>query len=351
MAVVTKKSKIGCLIDKDDPHWHQVEIALAELNAEVTPLALSRFPQISSVSFHPTNQSIIVGQSDRPECNLLAMDVIWYRNREHLFDFSSNRDPVLDYIVNESRDFLAGCAASLPLGKWVNNLENEIKAKRKPYQLIIAQQSGFKIPPTLISNDEVQIQQFISLNPDFAIKPVALGGVWFQTQEQQHSETNEGTMMGFYTQRWNAKDFEPHLANVQHCPTIFQAYIPKAYELRITMVGDTAYACAIHSQQSEKSATDWRNYDLDNTPYEVVELPKEVEAKCQALMHRLGLEFGAIDMIVTPDGEYVFLEINPRFAWLWIEERTRLPISRAIAEHLVALAERNAKAKDVALSV
>ena len=53
------------------------------------------------------------------------------------------------------------------------------------------------------------------------------------------------------------------------------------------------------------------------------------------LVRRLGLAYGAIDLVLTPDGRYVFLEINPNGQYLWIEQLTGLPISEAIAEWLM----------------
>jgi glutathione synthase/RimK-type ligase-like ATP-grasp enzyme len=49
----------------------------------------------------------------------------------------------------------------------------------------------------------------------------------------------------------------------------------------------------------------------------------------------LGLCFGAIDLILTPDGEYVFLEVNLNGQWAYIEDLLGLPISAAIAEMLI----------------
>lgn len=37
-------------------------------------------------------------------------------------------------------------------------------------------------------------------------------------------------------------------------------------------------------------------------------------------MRRMGLVFGALDFIVTPEGDYVFLEVNEQGQFLWIEE-------------------------------
>lgn len=102
----------------------------------------------------------------------------------------------------------------------------------------------------------------------------------------------------------------------------------------MTVVGDRVFTCAIHSQDSEKTMHDWRRYDFDNVRHEAYQLPAEVEAKILGFMSATGLIFGAIDMVLTPQGDYVFLEVNPQGQWGWIEEFTGLPIARAIAELL-----------------
>jgi glutathione synthase/RimK-type ligase-like ATP-grasp enzyme len=63
-------------------------------------------------------------------------------------------------------------------------------------------------------------------------------------------------------------------------------------------------------------------------------LPDEISKKVINLVHRLGLNFGAIDIILTPDQRYVFLEVNPNGQWGWVEDLTGLPISDAIIDLL-----------------
>lgn len=53
-------------------------------------------------------------------------------------------------------------------------------------------------------------------------------------------------------------------------------------------------------------------------------------------MEKMGLNYGAIDLIVTPDDQFVFLEVNPSGAWGWIEGRLSFPISESIADLLIA---------------
>jgi glutathione synthase/RimK-type ligase-like ATP-grasp enzyme len=119
-------------------------------------------------------------------------------------------------------------------------------------------------------------------------------------------------------------------------PGIFQPYVEKDVELRIVVVGRRLFACAIHSQRSDRSREDWRRYDLERTPYLPYDLPEDVAAKLLALMDRLGLVFGSIDMIVTPDGEHVFLEVNPNGQFDWVARRAGLPIYEALAALLLA---------------
>jgi glutathione synthase/RimK-type ligase-like ATP-grasp enzyme len=54
------------------------------------------------------------------------------------------------------------------------------------------------------------------------------------------------------------------------------------------------------------------------------------------LMRGLGIDYGAIDMRRTADGEYYFLEVNPAGQWLFVEQRTEQPITKALVDLLAA---------------
>lgn len=84
---------------------------------------------------------------------------------------------------------------------------------------------------------------------------------------------------------------------------------------------------------TEAGRQDWRA-DYAHLRYTPEVLPEAVAGKVQALLRALRLRFAALDLIVTPDGEYVFLEANPNGQWAWIEHETGLPIAAAIADAL-----------------
>lgn len=53
-----------------------------------------------------------------------------------------------------------------------------------------------------------------------------------------------------------------------------------------------------------------------------------------AFMGALDLQFGCIDLVRTPAGEHVFLEVNPSGQWLWLDDQLNFGISREIASWL-----------------
>jgi glutathione synthase/RimK-type ligase-like ATP-grasp enzyme len=99
------------------------------------------------------------------------------------------------------------------------------------------------------------------------------------------------------------------------------------------VVGTRIFSAKIDSQAHAKATLDWRPF-LQDLEYEVVELPPEIEAKILIFMRTFGLIYGAFDFIVTPEGRYVFLEVNPSGQYMWVECATGLEITAALADAL-----------------
>lgn len=53
-----------------------------------------------------------------------------------------------------------------------------------------------------------------------------------------------------------------------------------------------------------------------------------------ALFRKLGLVYGAVDMVVTPDGEWVFLEVNQAGEWGWLAHETGIKVGSAMTDLL-----------------
>jgi glutathione synthase/RimK-type ligase-like ATP-grasp enzyme len=101
---------------------------------------------------------------------------------------------------------------------------------------------------------------------------------------------------------------------------IFQRYVPKSFEVRVTCFGATLVAAKLDSQAHASSRVDWRAISPTRLNVQPIELPPAVSDCCLELMRTLGLRFGCIDLVVTPKVEWVFLEINQMGQFLWLEE-------------------------------
>lgn len=96
-------------------------------------------------------------------------------------------------------------------------------------------------------------------------------------------------------------------------PSLFQIEIKKKYELRIFYLNGVCYSMVIFSQGNKNTEIDFRKPNFDKPRNRKVPyiLPNDISNKINKLMNQIGLNTGSIDMIVSQDDRYVFLEVNP----------------------------------------
>jgi hypothetical protein len=198
------------------------------------------------------------------------------------------------------------------------------RAQQKLRQLRLAGRLGFELPPTVVSTDPDEVLDFVARHGRCISKRATPG---------LPMRDAAGAEVFRYTQSLRPTDLL-HADALRLCPVIVQAYVPKALELRATVVGQRVLTAEIDSQGTHRTRDDWRHYDLAHTRMTGHRLPADVEHRCVALTEALGLHFGTVDLVLTPDGRYVFLELNPSGQYLWVEQQTGLPITRAVAELL-----------------
>jgi hypothetical protein len=196
---------------------------------------------------------------------------------------------------------------------WMNPPERDETAHRKPLQLRAATEVGLTVPRTCITNSPAAARRFVAAE---GIERTVYKS--FSATERDWRET-----------RLLRRPELDLIDRVRHAPVIFQEFVPARYDLRITLVGSAVFAAAIDAGRSEYPL-DFR-MDLDRCSMQPWALPPEIERRLLALMARLGLVYGAVDMRLTPDDRYVFLEVNPAGQWLFVEDRTGLPIASALA--------------------
>jgi glutathione synthase/RimK-type ligase-like ATP-grasp enzyme len=144
---------------------------------------------------------------------------------------------------------------------------------------------------------------------------------------------------GLFTRRVGKDELMRTINKIAHMPTLLQAYVPKASELRVTCVGDKVFCCRIHSQEGELTREDVR-FDTRSLRHELVH-DHLIEKLTRRYMKAMSLNFGCFDIGIVEDGSPVFFECNPNGQWLWIEEMTGAPIGRAIADLLMGVPSWN----------
>jgi MvdC family ATP-grasp ribosomal peptide maturase len=226
--------------------------------------------------------------------------------------------------VNESTAALEGFLDALHEARWVNNLGHQRAAENKQRQLRVAARSGLRVPRTLVTNDPAAARQFFAETNGQTVAKLL----------RPLSVSMDASGSFIYTTRVREEDLAG-AETLRHSPMVFQELIPKAYELRVAFVAGKILAGALDATGTSRGQTDWRLAAPDECRWQKAQVPPDVANSLRTLMSELGLVFGAVDLICTPSGEHVFLEVNPGGEWGMLERDLGLPISEAIAGALL----------------
>lgn len=266
-------------------------------------------------------------QQDTRHITSNDIDIVWARRGFVELTLEELNDNSTGFQIwkNEWNKTLNGFYSTLKEKKWLNKLDRAYKGENKYLQMEIAEQVGFKLPPTLVSNDKNELLSFIEEHESVVFKMMA----------QEFYQSDKGGYEGLYVNIINSADINEKFNTFEENPIVLQKYMPKSFEVRYTVVGNEHFVCKIDSQKSIKANVDWRRYDIPNTPHTPITPPKEIRDKVSQLLSKFELNYGALDFIVTPDNEWFFLEINCFGQWLWIEDLTGLEISKEISKWLI----------------
>jgi glutathione synthase/RimK-type ligase-like ATP-grasp enzyme len=213
---------------------------------------------------------------------------------------------------------------------WLNHPYANRLARNKPLQLALATRQGLSVPETRITDDPEEIRALHRRWGGQMVAKLVGGQIVAPTVDEQYV---------VYTTLVEEDDLRSDAA-LAACPAIYQRRVEKAFDLRVTVVGERLFACRIDSQENEQGAVDWRGAGAGALPIRPCGLDSDIAGKCLALMRHLGLDFAGLDLIVTPEGETVFLEVNAAGQWLWVQEATGMPIASAIVDQLLDGARR-----------
>jgi glutathione synthase/RimK-type ligase-like ATP-grasp enzyme len=306
--------------NREDQTADWLILELEQRGAEYARFNTEGFPGATTLSWASDASPTLT--SSRYEIDLSTVSAVWYR-RPIPADVTLWPNPERGrWALGETRAALEGIWRTME-ALWVNHPDDNRRASTKVEQLHRARRLGFRVPRSLVTNDRARVRAFASLcgEPGLICKPLEEGLLEFA-----------GPDIVFFTSRFaltpddTLEDFGPE-------PYLFQEFIDKLYDVRVTVIGDRVFATRIESQATETGRTDWRQAGAE-ARHAVETLPEELSGRCLDLIRSYNLRFAAIDLAYAADDGYVFFEINPNGQWAWLEQLTGQPLRSAMADLL-----------------
>ncbi|MBE1574517.1 ATP-grasp ribosomal peptide maturase [Amycolatopsis roodepoortensis] len=250
--------------------------------------------------------------------DLEGITAAWYRS-PRAYRFPDDMNPAERAHANlEAKYGLGGVLSSLPV-LWVNHPARLADAAYKPVQLVTAARCGLDVPETAITNDPDVVHAFVK------------GGKTVTKTFGTNTIMEEGVRKISFTRLVQESDLDD-LRGLDQTTHLFQRWVPKAFEVRMVVIGDHITAASIHTR-SATAYIDWRT-DYDSLDYSLIEPPPDVVDGVRRLMTSMGLVYGSLDFVVHPDGAWTFLEINAGGQYGWLEDATGAPLTDQLADLL-----------------
>lgn len=255
--------------------------------------------------------------------NVNELDIIWWRrfNPPQILPSYVADSRHIDLINNDCKTSLLGLLLNNFSGTWLNEPNITTLAENKLIQLKAAQDAGFIVPRTIVSNEPAIIRQFCAmLKYEVVVKPVkgSLGLPLFtQKVTEEHLKSDESLSLS---------------------PAIYQECISGNKHIRAHCFGDAVYAVLIESEQ-----LDWRqNLDI---PFNIFELDENTKMCLRQVLKILKLKMGIFDLKFNEEGKIVWLEVNPQGQFLFTEGLSGFDLTSAFAEFIYREAKQAVQRK------
>lgn len=305
----------------DDPSTNHVVDWLRHLNEEVFRIntsfdILNVFKLLSGFKLSDGDQNI----------KLDMVKSVWFRRppvpvynaifKEKKASYETNR-----FFSSENNAIIDLLHLILQNKKWLN--DNKTSRPRKIDQLIVAKKVGLKIPNTAVLGTKNELVNFREENGLLIMKPL---------QDPYPIRLRNG----LYTQY--TCDVTTELVNSlpdSFYPCLFQQKIEKNLEIRTFYIDGRCFSMAICSSFDKQTQVDYRRYN-DIKPNRKVPYcsPSYIEKKIDALMKKLKLNCGSLDLILDNNGTYYYLEVNPVGQFGMVSFPCNYNLEKIIAEYL-----------------
>jgi glutathione synthase/RimK-type ligase-like ATP-grasp enzyme len=307
-----------------DFHAHAVAEALRRKGERPLLWHTSDFPHrgTETVCFTERGRSVRIAGPGL-DVDDQRVGVVWHRRPDYVVDEDVLHPADVGFADLSCDVFRMSLFQLLgPDAFWVNE-PTAVRRNSKLVQHRAAVAVGLRMPDTLYGNDPDAIRAFLREHGGRVVYKPLVARTWWSNDDAYR--TNYTTLIG------EADLVDDDL--LRAVPGIYQAMVPKAHELRVTIMGHEIVAVRLLSQQTQAGKLDWRKGKRELV-LEPCALPADLAGRCIALLRGLGLVFGCLDFVVTPAGEHVFLEVNQAGQFLFVEHGTGLPMLDMFCEFL-----------------
>ncbi len=266
---------------------------------------------------------------------------VWWRrwHTYRTFEYLESKEAmklgrdIRSHLLGEVQAVSSGLQVQLRNAEWLTRMNQ--RSVNKLEVLSRAAEVGLEIPATLVTNDKQRLQAFRERHGNRIIVKPAHQATKFIVKNQ---------IFGMYTSE--VSDAAMAKAPERFFPTLAQAMVPKEFEVRTFYLDGECWSMAIFSQADNKTQLDFRQYNFEKpNRYVPYKLPDDVLEKVRTLVSALDLPTCSLDLIRTPDGRHVFLEVNPVGQFAMVSEPCNYHLEKKVAEHLLALEKRNEEKK------
>lgn len=257
----------------------------------------------------------------------MEVEAAWYKRANYFSDEELDKARTI-YIDKQRRACQDSLWYSIPNNRWLNPpMVVDSIYENKIVQAHFAHEVGFETPRTVISND------WDLAFHSFGDKPVSVklpDGRMYMDDKLYHMLT---TVVD--------KEKYEQLRGTVPFPGIWQEFVHKKREWRVTVVGDKVFPAAVYATKRAKA--DWRKLQFDGrvVKFKAEDLPPNIAQRCVTLLRRMGVRYGAFDLIEREDGSFVFLEVNLIGAYQWLVNKLGFAIPEAIADELITIKNAN----------
>ncbi len=303
--------------------------ALAARGARLMVLQTETFPteSVLDATLGPDGYRGMLTNQDGESVDLDAIHAMWLKRWEVGADLRKTDLPptVRAACRMEADAVLTGVLTDLK-APMVNDLYAVARAEGKVWQLGQAARFGLKVPTTHFSNRPGTGAAFATDTGPLITKRMGTSFV----------RTASGNRQVMNTAAVHPEDVAAMDEGLSMSPIALQARVDKTLEARASVVGDRVFASAVDPRGADGAEDDWRTRaDVLMDQFRPVELPAALERSLVAFHRAMGLQYGGVDLIRQPDGEWVFIETNPCGEWHWVH-RSGHDVAGALADLLLS---------------